>query len=76
MQPRKRRLLRYTMLLLGGAALFGNANAACTRIAGDQALLSLNACFIFDCQDGLFGGLIDPCVAGQELFIDCPGLFP
>jgi len=38
-------------------------------------LSATNFCFLLDCQNGFFGGLIDPCndpSAGATL-LDCPG---
>ncbi len=67
----KKRLFRLLALMLCGGFVFGNSNSGCARIAGDTTLTAVNACFIFDCQNGILGGLIDPCVPGQELFIDC-----
>ena len=71
MRARKPRLIRYALLLFGGTMLFQGAGAACGRMIGDEALTATNFCFIFDCQNGILGGMIDPCVPGQELFIDC-----
>lgn len=61
---------------------------ACMSFAGNQVLHALDFCFLFDCQNGAFGGLIDPCpdqattdssgssstdtVTRANIFVDCP----
>lgn len=34
---------------------------ACTSLAGQAVMGSVDFCFLFDCTNGIFGGLIDPC---------------
>jgi len=70
-------------LALGGY-LMASPNTGCTSFLGESALVAADFCFIFDCQNGLLGGTIDPCsgigsgnqtVEGdnaQPLFTDCP----
>jgi len=66
--------------LMGAAYQFG-----CTSFLSDQLLRTTDFCFLFDCQNGAFGGLFDPCpqnvliadpTSGVEgnsnLFVDCP----
>jgi ABC-type xylose transport system permease subunit len=65
-------LIKLSLIVLAGGYIFqSNPNAACVRIGMDQTLTAINACFVFDCQNGILGGLINPCVPGQEIFVDC-----
>ena len=59
---------------VGAAALMGMLyQTACVGFAGDQALQAFDFCFLFDCQNGALGGLLDPCAGGTaNLFVDCP----
>ncbi len=56
---------------------------ACMSMAGQELMRTVDFCFLFDCQNGAIGGLIDPCAAtstssdedatgSTNLFIDCP----
>jgi hypothetical protein len=65
---------------LAAMATIGMLNqTACVGFAADQLQRTVNFCFLFDCQNGAFGGLLDPCPGvevGEEgnthnLFIDC-----
>ena len=54
-------------------------NATCIGFAGEQFLRTVDFCFLFDCQNGALGGLIDPCPgtlnsdgSTTNLFVDCP----
>ena len=70
-----------------GLAAMATAGAVyqtgCMAFSGDQVLRSVDFCFIFDCQNGLFGGVIDPCnnnvfldgrssTGNANTFVDCP----
>lgn len=57
----------------------------CTGFLSDQLLRTTDFCFLFDCQNGAFAGLFDPCpqnvivsdadsdIEGNtNLFVDCP----
>ncbi len=67
-----------------GGYLLAGPNTGCTSFLGETALIAADFCFIFDCQNGLLGGTIDPCsgtgsgsqtVEGDTappLFTDCP----
>ena len=57
----------------------------CMSFGGDQLLSTIDFCFVFDCQNGILGGVIDPCAGNTatssssdentpsgNLFIDCP----
>ena len=79
---------RFTMvagLAVAGAVLFSGPGTGCTSFLAESALAPANFCFIFDCQNGLLGGTLDPCppvdiFSGGSLFTpptgplftDCP----
>jgi len=65
--------------------LFSGPGTSCMSFLGESTLESANFCFIFDCQNGILGGTIDPCsgigsndntqegtVTGEQFFTDCP----
>ena len=77
------RKLMLASLVAGGGFLFGTQSTSCLSFAGESFLASGDFCFIFDCQNGLLGGTIDPCtdepssggtfvMPGGDLFTDCP----
>ncbi len=55
------RIVLLSATVLGGACLFQSGNLTCGSFASEAAIASLDMCFIFDCTNGAFGGLIDPC---------------
>lgn len=67
-------------LALGGAILMSGPGTGCSSFIGESGLTSTDFCFIFDCQNGILGGTIDPCAGTgvgdrsgeQPLFTDCP----
>lgn len=76
MRGLKRRWLLYLAMAAGGGTVFqAGSNGAYVRCAGDASLTSINFCFVFDCQNGAFGGAIEFCgdEPGDDLFADCPG---
>jgi len=50
--------------LLTAGVVFGSSGLACTTFGINAALSSVDFCFLLDCQNGAFGGLIDPCGSG------------
>ncbi|NOX57833.1 MAG: hypothetical protein GXP29_03125 [Planctomycetes bacterium] len=70
------------MLCLLAAASFGVVRqSACIAFGAEELLRTVNFCFVFDCQNGLFGGVVDPCPdpiddpldgTSTNLFVDCP----
>ncbi len=81
MRTHSRRIMTAVGLALGGAFLFSGAGTGCMSFTAESGLTSTNFCFIFDCQNGILGGTIDPCAgigiddrSGQEpMLVDCPG---
>jgi len=71
-------------LIAGGGFLMSGPGTSCTSFVGESALVATDFCFIFDCQNGILGGTIDPCsgvgsgsstVEGTTqppFFTDCP----
>lgn len=71
-------------LLAGSGYLLSGPATSCTSFAGRSALVAADLCFIFDCQNGILGGTIDPCsgigsgnttsegASALPLFTDCP----
>ncbi len=54
---------------------------ACIAFGAEELLRTVDFCFVFDCQNGLFGGVVDPCPdplvdpldgTSTNLFVDCP----
>ena len=48
-------------LVLSGAYLCASGNLACGSFAADAAVSGADMCFMFDCTDGILGGVFDPC---------------
>lgn len=72
----------FSALALAGACgyLLAGPGTSCSSFIGQSTLTTTDFCFIFDCQNGIFGGTIDPCGAvgtvgsntQDPLFTDCP----
>ena len=60
----------------GGFDTSGSPGAGCSRFWTNGLMDSVDLCYIFDCEQGWFGGLFDPCADGSGLFMDCPGFTP
>lgn len=70
-----------TLVLLGLVAttgmLFAGSGLACSSLAFDQAATAVDFCFLFDCQNGAYGGLIDFCDPNNpdgSFFADCSNI--
>ena len=70
-------------VLGGGGCLIASSGLTCAGFASDVLLSSIDMCFLFDCNNGAIGGLIDFCADvevtdpedGGDLgnfFTDCP----
>lgn len=65
-----------------GGYLLAGPNTGCMSFLAESSLVAADFCFIFDCQNGILGGTIDPCTQldnrdqrgelGGPLFTDCP----
>ena len=67
-----------TWALLGlvatGGMVFAGSGAACASMAFDQTASATDFCFLFDCQQGAFGGLVQFCDEAdptRSLLDDC-----
>ncbi len=71
-------------LLGSGGFLLATTSTGCLSFGAKSLALSTDFCFIFDCQNGILGGTIDPCsgigsgdntveaTEAQPVFTDCP----
>ncbi|GMU36334.1 MAG: hypothetical protein EDS66_11040 [Planctomycetota bacterium] len=57
----RRAKIGWAMVTLGGLVLASNGVGACASMGLESAAGAVDFCFLFDCTDGIFGGLIDPC---------------
>ncbi|HOA73538.1 MAG TPA: hypothetical protein PL151_12040 [Phycisphaerae bacterium] len=52
-----------------------NAYGTFPRLVENGVLTSIDFCYIFDCQSGFFGGIVQPCgdpnSTADDLFVDC-----
>lgn len=80
-RSRCRRMALEAMMLLGGLTLLAGPGTGCISFAAESALTATNFCFVFDCTNGIFGGVVTPCTTGATdpapgtegiLFTDCP----
>lgn len=82
MRSRKNRWIAGAVGVLAAGMLY---QTACMSFGGNQLLRTVDFCFLFDCQNGAFGGLFDWCpdqtdttssgtdaVQSTNLFVDCP----
>lgn len=84
MRSRIRKVIATISLLAASGFVTSGPGTSCSNFVGETALVAVDLCFIFDCQNGILGGTIDPCsgigsgnqtVEGQTqqpLFTDCP----
>ena len=76
MRNRSRHFRMFVLLGLVATCgmLFTGSGLACASFGLDQAQTTLDFCFLFDCQNGAFGGLIDFCDqvnTDRSLLADC-----
>lgn len=82
MRRSARKLLTCAVLAAGGGYLLAGPGTGCVPFAAETTLGATDFCFIFDCQNGIFGGTVDPCantgtnpltgLPRGPLFADCP----
>jgi hypothetical protein len=74
MRRTARRVLVWALVVLTNGMVFDAAS--CYSFKSDTVLSSVNWCYVIDCQNGLFGGLIQPCgsplLGTDDLLQDCP----
>ena len=68
MRKRVSRIAVIAAMTLSGSYLFASGNLACGSMGSEAGIGTADMCFIFDCTNGAFGGLLDPCadVAGSD----------
>lgn len=54
-------------LVAGGGFLMAGPGTGCGSYLLETAFVTADFCFIFDCQNGIFGGTIDPCEVAPVL---------
>lgn len=83
---RMQRGFRWLAIVGCGASLFqittgffpyngviGGNSSGCARFAANGLSTSIDFCYILDCDNGFFGGAIDPCTGdpATSLLVDC-----
>jgi hypothetical protein len=79
----RRKQVRWLTGLATTALMGALYQTGCMSFAADQVQRSVDFCFLFDCQNGAFGGLINFCPNNENsdllvnsqnanTFIDCP----
>lgn len=80
LRSRYRRVVATVGLIGLGACLLSGPGTSCSSFFGESAFVAIDTCFIFDCQNGILGGTVDPCatvvnengiVVRGPLFVDC-----
>jgi len=61
MRSRLRRAYVAVVVLGMGGYLAAGPGTSCSSFFGESSLTDADACFIFDCQNGILGGTFDPC---------------
>ncbi|GMV96312.1 MAG: hypothetical protein HRF43_08740 [Phycisphaerae bacterium] len=54
--------------------VINSGSGGCARFAANGLATSIDFCYLLDCDNGFFGGLIDPCTGGNAalaLLTDC-----
>jgi hypothetical protein len=50
----------------------GSSGTGCSRFATNGLSSSVDFCYLLDCQNGFFGGVVNPCAGGtSSLLVDC-----
>ena len=77
------RVLKWLAIVCGGAALFqfpitgnnGVGGGGCSTFATNGLMNSIDFCYLLDCENGFFGGAVQPCgdgsSNGQAFLLDC-----
>lgn len=70
-----RKAIALLSLVAGGGYMMSGPGTGCASYVAESTLTSTDFCFIFDCQNGILGGTIDPCATTDTqgpLLADCP----
>ena len=80
MHRRTRRIGIWLALLAGGATLFqtvgftannGAFRGGCQEFAVNGVTSAVDMCYLLDCRNGFFGGLVNPCDPQNPSLLDC-----
>ena len=84
MRSRARKVIAAISVLAASGIVMSGPGTSCSSYIGQSGLITADLCFIFDCQNGILGGTVDPCSGigsgnqtfegqtQQPLFTDCP----
>lgn len=84
MRKRSRRIAIVLGIIASGGIVLAGPGTGCSSYLGESLLVAADFCFIFDCQNGLLGGTVDPCSGigsgnqttegntANPLLTDCP----
>jgi len=70
----RRMMVVVALVGISGAFAASGGGLGCTSMFGEQALEMFDSCFLFDCQNGAIGGLVDFCsnsALESVTFTDC-----
>lgn len=62
-----------------GGVIGGERGLGCGRFASNTLASSIDFCFLLDCENGFFGGIVDPCgtaSTADDLLVDCVNVLP
>jgi len=80
MKRRGPRIWVWLAMVAGGAALFqtvgfstnnGAFSGGCREFDVNGVTSAVDMCYLLDCQNGFFGGLVDPCDPQNPALLDC-----
>ncbi len=66
MRNRARKIITAASLLAASGFLTSGPGTSCSSFVGESAMVSTDFCFIFDCQNGILGGTVNPCAERTE----------
>lgn len=64
MRSRFARVTAVSAIMSAGGFLMLSNNLGCESFAAETLLTTIDFCFIFDCQGGVLGGIVQPCEQG------------
>ena len=82
MKRRAARIWVWLAMIAAGATMFqfttnsGAYRGGCGEFYANGIVGSVDFCYLFDCDNGFFGGAIDPCDPNNPSLVDCPGYVP
>lgn len=80
MKRRRMRIWVWLSMFLTGATVFqvggfttrnGALAGSCNNFWINGVTSSVDFCYLLDCQNGFFGGLVQPCDPRNPLLVDC-----